>query len=133
SPNLPPEAVFQLPSGLSTQGGEGVDVAILDTAPSQQDITNALQKWSGDNGLVDRLLNGRLQICYAPNMHLLSGVNVDLIEYPYPISNHGLFIAGIINSIAPMASLRLIEVLNPHGVGTAETLVAGLAKLLPRD
>jgi hypothetical protein len=133
SPDLPPQAVFKLPIALSAQAGDGVDVAILDTAPSQKDITDALRKWSGSNALVDGLLNGRLQICHAPNMHLLSSVNVDLIEYPFPVSNHGLFVAGIIHSIAPMASLRLIEVLNPHGVGTVETLVDGLAKLLPRD
>jgi hypothetical protein len=132
-PDLPVEAVFTLPINLPTQAGEGIDIAILDTAPDQEDIERAFTEWSATNPLVNRLLGGQLQISYAGNTHLLGTVNVDLVEHPYTIADHGLFVAGVINSIAPQASLHLIEVLNPYGVGTVETLADGLARLLPRN
>ncbi len=132
-PDLPPSAVFNLPISLPTQAGEGIDIAILDTAPDQEDIERAFTEWSATNPLVNRLLGGQLQISYAGHTHLLGTVNVDLVEHPYTIADHGLFVAGVINSIAPQASLHLIEVLNPYGVGTVETLAEGLARLLPRN
>jgi hypothetical protein len=44
----------------------------------------------------------------------------------YAITDHGIFIAGIIFDFAPEANIHLIEVLNNEGVGTTQTLVDGL-------
>jgi len=46
------------------------------------------------------------------------------------MADHGLFVAGIIHSIVPQATIHLIEVLSPLGVGDLETLSGGLQKVL---
>jgi hypothetical protein len=43
-------------------------------------------------------------------------------QNPYRMTDHGLFVAGIIHTIAPQAELHLIEVLNPYGVGDLESI-----------
>src|SRR5262249_23700241 len=52
-------------------------------------------------------------------------------EHEYPMTDHGLFIAGIVHSLAPNAHIHLIRVLNDYGVGTIETLARGLDAVLP--
>src|SRR5207253_7893683 len=47
-------------------------------------------------------------------------------QHPYPMATHGLFIAGIIRSLAPQAKLRLIQVLNNDGGGSVESIIQGL-------
>jgi hypothetical protein len=42
------------------------------------------------------------------------------------ISDHGIFIAGIIHSMVPTAKLHLIQVLNDGGAGTMRSLTQGL-------
>jgi hypothetical protein len=46
------------------------------------------------------------------------------------MSDHGLFIAGIIHSIVPDATIHLIEVLNPWGVGDLQSLADGFKTVL---
>jgi len=43
--------------------------------------------------------------------------------------DHGLFIAGIIRSLAPQATLHLYEVLNEHGIGDLETIAQALLRI----
>ncbi len=49
----------------------------------------------------------------------------DIAGHDYDMSDHGLFIAGIIKRIAPAARIYLIEVLNQYGVGAATTIADG--------
>jgi subtilisin family serine protease len=42
------------------------------------------------------------------------------------MTEHGLFVAGIIHNLAPAAELHLFEVLNPDGVGDLESIAKGL-------
>lgn len=51
---------------------------------------------------------------------------------PYPVADHGIFIAGIVRQIAPQARLHLIEVLNRYGVGTLESVANGFAEVARR-
>jgi hypothetical protein len=53
-----------------------------------------------------------------------------LIGHRYWMPDHGLFVAGIINSIAPKAVLHLYEVLGPYGAGYLETISDGLLNAL---
>jgi hypothetical protein len=125
------------------QGGQGVTVLILDTAPPDEapetpdgmppkkkplDPTREDMK---DHPLFQSLLvtdGGQLKQVHrdwsaelrATENEYGAGVNV------YHMSDHGLFVAGIINSIAPRAELHLYEVLNRFGVGTFETIAEGL-------
>ena len=50
-----------------------------------------------------------------------------LNQHEYPMPDHGLFVAGIIHSIAPKAQIHLIEGLNTYGVGTFETFANAIA------
>jgi hypothetical protein len=45
------------------------------------------------------------------------------------MTDHGLFIAGIIHSIVPKAEIHLIEVLNQYGVGDFTSFAQGLLKV----
>ena len=49
---------------------------------------------------------------------------------PYPIPDHGLFIAGLIHGIAPNAPLSLEPVLDETGLGDLSLLLLGLKKVL---
>jgi hypothetical protein len=61
---------------------------------------------------------------------MLAQVDADLVAHSYLMSDHGLFVAGILNTIAPKAKLHLIEVLNPYGVGTLETIAQGFQEVV---
>lgn len=50
-------------------------------------------------------------------------------DEPYEVSDHGIFIAGIIKQIVPKARIHLIQVLNRYGVGTVESVANGFAEI----
>jgi hypothetical protein len=135
-------------------GALDVEVAILDTAPSITQLTSAYDTWVGNgpaqpplrdlNPLLMKLLAGpnggpfsvveqtqtpgnvssasQLDVIYQPGIIPLS-----LQEHPYTMASHGLFVAGIIRSLAPQAKLRLIQVLNDDAGGSVESIANGLA------
>lgn len=109
--------------------GEGVDVYILDTAPCHIDLERAYEKWKDSNPLIASLLrpgaDRPLDVEYAGFAHLLHKADFFHPEHNYVMSDHGLFVAGIVHTIAPKAKLHLIEVLNPYGVGTFESIAKG--------
>ncbi len=125
---------FRLPQTLRLpeHRGAGVEVAIVDTAPCRHDLVRAYNDWHASNPLIDSLLgpNTPLDVTYAPYASLLSLADYGLKDHNYPMSDHGLFAAGIIHSIAPQAKLHLVEVLNQYGVGTIETIADGLRQLV---
>ncbi len=113
------------------QGGAGVHVAILDTAPSVIDLNETYDVWHDRHPLVKTLLGP------AGKLHVHSGTyaDLDLIDYTvtghrYLMPDHGLFIAGIIHSIAPEATLHLFKVFSPYGVSSIETIAQGLLQVL---
>lgn len=130
-----------LPSDPAVQASRPVTVAILDTLPPQADLQQAYQTWVSDvpedqQHALLKLLCGetgsfavgtgqRLEVTPA-SINLLTAVDVDLLDHRYVMADHGLFAAGIIGSIVPEAHLHLIEVLNPYGVGSLESLLLGL-------
>jgi hypothetical protein len=107
--------------------GEGVDVAILDTSPCAQDLVAAYKEWP-DHPIISTLLgpNGKLHLYPASYDELLRLGNTSLNDHDYKMTDHGLFIAGIIHSIVPKAEIHLIEVLNQYGVGDFISFVQGL-------
>jgi Subtilase family len=111
--------------------GQNVDVAILDTAPCPHDLVIA-HKEGKDNPLIQTLLgpNGKLRVYWATYDQLLRMYNTSLNSHDYRMSDHGLFIAGIIHSIVPDATIHLIEVLNPWGVGDLQSLADGFKTVL---
>ena len=110
--------------------GSGVDVVILDTAPCAQDLVAAYKEWP-DHPLIATLLgpNGKLHLYPASYEELLRLGCTSLNDHDYKMTDHGLFIAGIVHSIVPNAEIHLIEVLNQYGVGDLTSFVQGLLKV----
>ncbi|HEX2979248.1 MAG TPA: S8/S53 family peptidase [Anaerolineaceae bacterium] len=139
---------FTIPMLANTKqrvASEAVEVAILDTAPSPCALEKAYQYWAAEHSLLRELLgpqgvfalpNDQFSITYAdpaqmnPLNHPASYYGI--AGHDYPMSDHGLFVAGIIHTIAPSAHLHLIQVLNDYGIGTLETISAGLNRLATR-
>ena len=120
-----PYQFINLPDTVTkSRKGEGVDVVILDTAPSPQDLTEAYNEWQGKHPLIRSLLrpNGPLRVTNNPNLD----TQVQVRGHEYKMTDHGLFVAGIVHTIAPCAGIHLIEVLNPYGVGDLESITSGL-------
>jgi hypothetical protein len=122
---------------LVEQRADGeANVVILDTAPTLE--LDGLLKEFPKHPLIKTLCQpGRLQIHrydrdVAPHasgrMARLNGdqYGIGIEGHDYYMRDHGLFIAGIIHSIAPTARLHLVQVLNDYGVGTLETIGNGI-------
>jgi hypothetical protein len=120
-----------------------VEVAILDTAPTLCDLERAYGYWHDEHPLLTDLLgpngffeapNKTFRITYAQPA-LMNPLNhpanyYGVAGHDYTMTDHGLFAAGVIRSIAPHARLHLIQVLNDYGIGTLETIAAGLSRLI---
>lgn len=145
---------FTLPSAISCgpDSDDGVSVYILDTVPKQQTIAevrnskcSAGQPWQ-HNQIMQHLLPEKTSLMTwhradlkDPHMklverefdylHNLGRRRPMLMRHLQKIPDHGLFIAGIVNSLAPGAKLHLIEVLDEYGIGTYLTILHGLKKL----
>jgi hypothetical protein len=109
--------------------GNNVDVAILDTAPCGHALVLAAKEWAG-HPLIDTLLgpSGKLHLYPATYKELKRMASTSINKHDYPMTDHGLFAAGIVHSIVPDAEIHLIEVLNEFGVGDLASLAEGLAK-----
>jgi subtilisin family serine protease len=81
------------------------------------------------------LPNRRLRVTYDTSQHMrdlndhTNPTSAGIYGHDYVMYDHGLFAAGIAHTIAPDASLHLVQVLNDWGVGTLETIVRGLELL----
>jgi len=136
STTIPPIPSFQfqlLDKGLGSLGnGEGVEVVILDSVPTQADRDKAYKTLgaTGVNPLVRDLLvaAGILQVEPASAATAKRLETYVLTSHPFSIADHGLFIAGIIHSLAPVAKLHLIEVLNHFCIGDVQSLTYGLQR-----
>jgi hypothetical protein len=141
------------PNFQSPGTGAPVEVAILDTVPSFVDLQNAYNTWVGNgpaqpplrdpNPLLAKLLTGSsggpFNVVNQTGTTVVSPANqldvlyqggiipTNIFEHPYPMASHGLFVAGIIRSLAPQAKLRLIQVLNEDGGGSVESITQGLS------
>lgn len=128
----------------SKSRGSGVEIAILDTAPPHDQLADAYARLAAENPLVYELLgpdgsfalpNHRLRITYDTSQQMRSlndhthPSSAGIYGHDYIMYDHGLFAAGIAHTIAPEASLHLVQVLNDWGVGTLETIIRGLALL----
>lgn len=107
-----------------------MDVFILDTAPSQQKLAAAYQRWHSTNPLIASLLGPggplRLHLIDTVEQHLAVDVDDVLPDHQYQMPDHGLFVAGIIHTIAPRATLHLVRVLDDYGRGSYESILHGL-------
>ena len=59
-----------------------------------------------------------------------TGKDIDGNLIGYPMADHGLFVAGIIRSLAPAANIVCIRVLNDFGVGDTAALIQMLEAIV---
>lgn len=123
--------------------GEGVVVAVLDTSPQKKRVSEAAADSRG-NWLLKKV-NERVDIDGPLSIHphhFLRRLPHAVVKWhapftpskkghrlKYKMPDHGLFAAGIIQSIAPQAEIHLIRVLSDFGVGTVQILASTLMKL----
>lgn len=120
-----------------TQSGAGITVAILDTAPCLHDLIEAYNTWhdhedpTNDHELIVSLLKpgGPLSVYHMTEAELLDTMDFSALRHRYRMADHGLFVAGIIHTIAPQASLHLYEALNLYGIGSLETIARRLVQV----
>ncbi|GAC1643557.1 MAG: hypothetical protein NVS4B8_13660 [Herpetosiphon sp.] len=125
---------FTFANNVLAESSEGVEVVVLDTAPRRSLLQRAYEQWHREHPLLRSLLGSTGHFDVDDPAGVLRVMPVGAPSWPaytvdqhhYRMTDHGLFAAGIIHSIAPRAKIRLIEVLNPFGVGTFQTLSAGL-------
>lgn len=115
-------------------GGSDVVVAILDTSYPTDQLESIYKAWVSEiptdrtpHPIVDALLGpgGCLTIHDDP---AVDGYFTDTVipGHDYDMTDHGLFVAGIINSIAPKAELHLYKVLDKHGLGDLRSIANAL-------
>lgn len=118
--------VITLPPAITLQkgDGEGVVVAILDTAPSPEALDGFYNEWVTKGGknhsLIKTLLDPakrRLTVYPNGNLDLAPIRDMQADGHEYDMTDHGLFVAGIIHSLVQQADLHLFRVLNRYGVG----------------
>jgi hypothetical protein len=124
---------------LHPTGTEDVVVAVLDTAYHADRVrSSATRPEFRRNWLLQRLAadlrseNGLFEIEY--NRYTVSNearTGHDFYNEPryYFMSDHGLFISGIIRDIAPKARIRLVRILNDYGCCDLYNLFAALTDL----
>lgn len=65
---------------------------------------------------------------FSKDLNPVSGP-VKILDHDYDMSDHGLFIAGLIKSSVQKARIHLIQVLNNDGVGSFEMMAQGFAQV----
>lgn len=108
---------------INDGSGAGSTVFILDTIPHEGRFASVKGKWS-DHERVSTLTYEGLNIEDNPTVN--SWHEGAIVGHNYDMSDHGLFAAGIVTSIAPEATIRMIQVLDSCGVGTLESIADGL-------
>ncbi len=133
---------------LQQRTGEGVTVFVLDTRPSINQVLNAAklageqnpllqtiaQQMSGQNGAF--VFAGADDEPFVPSvlendnpMQPFTGRDIFGRLTGYEMSDHGLFVAGLIRDIAPGARIECMRVLNDYGVGSASVLIKALESI----
>lgn len=134
-----------LPEAYQIATGQGVTVLILDTVPSQEQVQEAAGDTAAqaNNPLLESIANTvtfppeseRLNLpedIDGPNPPVFTGKDVYGDVVGFTMTDHGLFVAGIIRDVAPDATIECIRVLNDRGVGDTTTLTSTLETIQSR-
>ncbi|MBN2535022.1 MAG: S8/S53 family peptidase [Spirochaetales bacterium] len=112
-----------------------VNVYILDTIPEPGETAAACSSYCAINDLVNDFI-GSIGSKYSITNYngadpefFLQGNDKYCNE---DMSDHGIYIAGIIQRLSPHASIQLIEVLNSEGAGTTNSLLWGFREIQNR-
>ncbi|EFH90343.1 S8 family peptidase [Ktedonobacter racemifer] len=139
---------FTLPDlspALQKSTGKGVTVFILDTIPTTEQISTAVRGAGSGNRLLkriaERIADGSIVIHHNTLPGALKESAQDLmvtgkdiyghLAY-FQMPDHGLFVAGIVQDLAPEARIECVRVLNDYGAGNMAVLLAALQQIQQR-
>lgn len=91
--------------------GRGVRVVVLDTSPFSEPAQYSLTDWMAPPAL---------------SIAVSHPVTLPTSDATYDLSDHGLFVAGLIYAVAPESEIHLLRVLNDQGKGDLHSLLRGL-------
>jgi len=103
-----------LPATFGSSSSDKANVAVFDTSPWSQTTLNITVSLP-DNSTFDLEVTNEVQTTVVVNN-----------PPTYNISDHGLFVAGLIHAIAPESKLHLIRVLNDDGCGDLMTIATAI-------
>ncbi|MBI5928334.1 MAG: S8/S53 family peptidase [Chloroflexi bacterium] len=118
--------------------------------PGHNPLLRSLLEPQAGNGVVHKANGSKsfqsktLTVTYYPpfdeNGDPYDGVSWDLkracqvaLNHRDWVMDHGLFIAGIIHTLAPQVKIHLVEVLNAYGCGTLTSYLDGLSVALSKE
>lgn len=118
---------FEVPpagAAQETAPGQKVIVAVLDTSPGWQGVQRAAGRapFKG-NELLERVAANKVIRDwdeFSPPDDVPPGLRNSTV------ADHGLFVAGIVNNIAPRAEIHLLHILDDQGFGRTDLLLAAL-------
>lgn len=116
----------------NTSKGKDVHVVILDTVLSQEKLDKAYSEWKDRHPLIHSLLRpGNLELHPITDKDVLDRIkDLRALGHDYEMTDHGLFAAGLVHTIAPCAKIHLVQVLNDYGVGDMDTIIKGFLDAL---
>jgi len=119
------------PLPFAAEKGEKIHVAILDTSPTATHLDEAYEKWRSNHGLLESLWGPNRKL----DLHTKIDGELELTDYSvvghgYFMPDHGLYAAGIINTIAPEARLHLVKIFTSYGCSSMKTITQGIIEVL---
>ena len=137
-----PAVTFPFNGGPTNPDAANIAVAVLDTCPDPNDLKRiAGSSKVPDSWLLDKVydkisgsIDGPLSAPEA-SFGYLAGIGPrEFGAKPFPIADHGLFVAGIVQSIAWGAGvdLSLSRVLSEYGVGDTEVIANALEGMVQK-
>lgn len=112
---------------LDTYSGAGATVFVLDTVPDTAAVDAVSDAWN-DHEPLDSL--DSLDVWSNPILADEVWDPGEVCGYEDDIVDHGLFAAGIVRTIAPEATIKMIQVLDRKGVGSYEAILNGFEEVL---
>src|SRR6266566_9963623 len=125
---------------LKSMTGDGVTGFVLDTLPRLGRIQAAAQAVVNNNLLLPDLVESVTFKHYDLPDYLdkpgpkqaATGKDISGLLEGYEMTDHGLFVAGIVHDLASKAQIECIRVLNDKGVGDGQTLVKVFQDIVKR-
>ena len=134
----------ELSDTMQARKGKDVTVFVLDTLPRLDQVTKASQN-KESNWLLQDIVAGMEKKTISLNYQtlpkllredaedqLVTGRDIYGRTAGLPMSDHGLFVAGILHDLARDAKIECIRILNDFGAGDTHMLIHELEKIQKR-